>query len=66
MNPKKGGDPTCAQCTDNVKKVPRVVMVDQLWMWILDESEPDFHYRRSIFQIDFSSPFKTQELAFNV
>jgi hypothetical protein len=58
-NPKKEGDPTCAQCTDNVKKVPRVVMVDQLWMWILDESEPNFHYRRAIFQIDFSSHFKT-------
>jgi hypothetical protein len=50
-NPKKGGNPTCPQCTDNVKKVPRVVMVDQLWMWILDESEPNFHCRSSIFQI---------------
>jgi hypothetical protein len=31
-------DKECRQCTENVKKVPRVVMVDQLWMWILDES----------------------------
>jgi len=29
----------CRQCTENVKKVPRVVMVDQLWMWVLDESK---------------------------
>jgi hypothetical protein len=36
-NPKK--DKACPQCTENVKKVPRVVMVDQLWMWILDESK---------------------------
>jgi hypothetical protein len=35
-NPAK--DKACPQCTENVKKVPRVVMVDQLWMWILDES----------------------------
>ncbi|KAN0096257.1 hypothetical protein V8E51_015062 [Hyaloscypha variabilis] len=35
-NPKK--DKACPQCTENVKKVPRVVMVDQLWMWILDEN----------------------------
>jgi hypothetical protein len=32
-------DKACPQCTENVKKVPRVVMVDQLWMWILDESK---------------------------
>ena len=29
----------CAQCKEDVTKVPRVIMVDQLWMWILDESE---------------------------
>jgi hypothetical protein len=34
---EENGDP-CAKCTENVKKTPRVVMVDQLWMWILDES----------------------------
>jgi hypothetical protein len=29
----------CPQCKEDVTKVPRVVMVDQLWMWILDASE---------------------------
>ncbi|KAF3019773.1 hypothetical protein E8E14_011476 [Neopestalotiopsis sp. 37M] len=29
-------DETCRDCSDNIKKVSRVVMVDQLWMWILD------------------------------
>lgn len=28
---------TCHQCQDDVKKVPRVVMVDQLWMWVNSE-----------------------------
>lgn len=27
----------CWNCRDNIRHVPRVVMVDQLWMWILDE-----------------------------
>ncbi|KAI0024073.1 hypothetical protein F4780DRAFT_769011 [Xylariomycetidae sp. FL0641] len=27
----------CETCHGNIKKVSRVVMVDQLWMWILDE-----------------------------
>ncbi|KAI0127629.1 hypothetical protein BJ170DRAFT_381106 [Xylariales sp. AK1849] len=27
---------TCDDCTANIRKVSRVVMVDQLWMWILD------------------------------
>lgn len=27
----------CEQCTENARKVARVVMVDQLWMWVLDE-----------------------------
>jgi hypothetical protein len=31
-------DAPCAQCQENAVRVPRVVMVDQLWMWILDES----------------------------
>jgi hypothetical protein len=31
-------DGKCKECHENVKMVPRVVMVDQLWMWILDES----------------------------
>lgn len=32
-------EPPCEQCQENSKKVARVVMVDQLWMWILDESK---------------------------
>jgi hypothetical protein len=31
----------CAQCQKDVKMVPRIIMVDQLWMWILDESTFD-------------------------
>ncbi|KAI1498006.1 hypothetical protein F5X99DRAFT_342470 [Biscogniauxia marginata] len=27
----------CDECKSNIQKVSRVVMVDQLWMWILDE-----------------------------
>ncbi|KAI0097349.1 hypothetical protein GGR51DRAFT_566556 [Nemania sp. FL0031] len=27
---------TCKECTANIQKLSRVVMVDQLWMWILD------------------------------
>lgn len=28
----------CAGCHDGIRKVPRLIMVDQLWLWILDES----------------------------
>jgi hypothetical protein len=28
----------CHQCREDIRKVPRVVMVDQLWLWILDGS----------------------------
>lgn len=28
----------CQHCTEQIRKVPRAVMVDQLWMWILDEN----------------------------
>jgi hypothetical protein len=28
----------CRQCLQDIRKVPRVVMVDQLWLWILDGS----------------------------
>ena len=31
--------PTCLQCLEDSRRVPRVVMVDQLWMWVLDESK---------------------------
>ncbi|KAK3386840.1 hypothetical protein B0H63DRAFT_411967 [Podospora didyma] len=27
----------CPDCRDHIRKVARVVMVDQLWMWVLDE-----------------------------
>lgn len=36
---RQRGEPGCEQCQQNAKKVARVVMVDQLWMWILDESK---------------------------
>ncbi len=29
----------CSACREDIRKVPRVIMVDQLWMWILDGSE---------------------------
>jgi hypothetical protein len=28
----------CLTCQENIRKVPRLIMVDQLWLWILDES----------------------------
>jgi hypothetical protein len=30
-------DRGCNDCQANIRKVSRVIMVDQLWMWILDE-----------------------------
>lgn len=32
-------EPGCEQCLADIRKVPRVVMVDQLWLWILNGSE---------------------------
>ncbi|KAK3354036.1 hypothetical protein B0T25DRAFT_224469 [Lasiosphaeria hispida] len=32
------GMDACEQCNDDIRKVPRIVMVDQLWLWILDEN----------------------------
>ncbi|KAI1817660.1 hypothetical protein GGS20DRAFT_599259 [Poronia punctata] len=32
-----GSGKKCRVCTQSIRKVSRVVMVDQLWMWILDE-----------------------------
>jgi hypothetical protein len=40
----KKGDLPCGQCWDDIRKVPRLVMVDQLWLWILDGSK---HYQFS-------------------
>jgi hypothetical protein len=33
------GTEVCPTCKEDVKKVPRLVMVDQLWLWVLDESK---------------------------
>ncbi|KAK8046090.1 ankyrin repeat protein [Apiospora saccharicola] len=27
----------CRACQDNIRKISRLIMVDQLWMWVLDE-----------------------------
>jgi hypothetical protein len=35
---KTKGGPPCRQCWDDIRKVPRVIMVDQLWLWILNGS----------------------------
>ena len=32
-----GGMAGCEQCNEDIRKVPRILMVDQLWLWILDE-----------------------------
>ncbi|KAJ2900760.1 hypothetical protein MKZ38_002251 [Zalerion maritima] len=29
---------TCPDCIKNISKTPRLIMVDQLWMWVLDKS----------------------------
>jgi hypothetical protein len=29
----------CLQCNEDIRKTPRIIMVDQLWLWILDESK---------------------------
>lgn len=28
----------CRRCSEEIRMVPRLIMVDQLWLWILDES----------------------------
>lgn len=33
------GMEACPQCNEDIRKTPRIIMVDQLWMWILDESK---------------------------
>ncbi|KAK2002584.1 hypothetical protein LX36DRAFT_626672 [Colletotrichum falcatum] len=35
-HPQKAEDVVCDHCRGEIRKVSRVVMVDQLWMWILD------------------------------
>jgi hypothetical protein len=39
---------TCGQCKDDVKKESRLIMVDQLWLWILDESMFSRSFPRSL------------------
>jgi hypothetical protein len=41
MDKKEG---KCKQCHEDIRKVPRLIMVDQLWMWILDESMSCFSH----------------------
>lgn len=36
----------CKQCHDDIRMVPRLIMVDQLWLWILDESK-SFRYSKT-------------------
>lgn len=31
------GHTNCSDCTANIRKISRLIMVDQLWMWVLDE-----------------------------
>lgn len=35
---KRNPNDKCPDCQQDIRKVPRLIMVDQLWMWILDES----------------------------
>lgn len=30
-------DEGCEQCEEDIRKLPRAIMVDQLWMWVLDK-----------------------------
>ncbi|EAQ83492.1 hypothetical protein CHGG_09896 [Chaetomium globosum CBS 148.51] len=32
------GMDACPQCNEDIRKTPRLLMVDQLWLWILDEN----------------------------
>jgi hypothetical protein len=34
---KKTDEDGCKHCRDNIRKISQLVMVDQLWMWVLDE-----------------------------
>jgi hypothetical protein len=33
------GMDACPQCNEDIRKTPRIIVVDQLWLWCLDESE---------------------------
>ena len=36
----------CKQCRRDIRKLPRVIMVDQLWLWILDGSKKPFSHEQ--------------------
>jgi hypothetical protein len=38
QDPNHTDRPFCKQCHDHIRMVPRLIMVDQLWLWILDDS----------------------------
>jgi hypothetical protein len=48
---EKTGDPPCGQCWDDIRKVPRVIMVDQLWLWILDGSKSHYLSTKSVLHL---------------
>lgn len=50
----------CADCRARIRKVSRVIMVDQLWMWILDESTilTSFPKRYGLNKEDYSGVHK--------
>jgi hypothetical protein len=33
------GMDACPQCNEDIRKTPRIIVVDQLWLWCLDESK---------------------------
>jgi hypothetical protein len=44
---KTKNEPPCRQCWDDIRKVPRVIMVDQLWLWILNGSKSGIFHSHS-------------------
>lgn len=34
---KRTDEQGCEHCTSEIKKISKLIMVDQLWMWVLDE-----------------------------
>ena len=51
--------PTCLQCLEDARRVSRVVMVDQLWMWVLDERGQLFSINPIVVLIDLSDTIIT-------
>jgi hypothetical protein len=52
----------CQQCIEDSRKVPRVIMCDQLWMWVLDQSEsfpkvlPNFAFMFMLYSLLLAMP----------